>query len=167
MEEGALFAHDNLLPERDGARYGRKHLTESQATYRTCLVAIARKGGHARAEKLSTVATITDAEWQELNPDNFETASLLRAVDSIDEARDYLNDGDHCNPPQLRTDLLKLHGLAMGVFDEGSRSQVAKMFEMAVDIEDEVDSLLTLLEQVRETLSELTALYPESLSYAD
>ncbi|MEQ4203416.1 hypothetical protein ABNM51_27405 [Pseudomonas syringae] len=37
----------------------------------------------------------------------------------------------------------------------------------AVDLEDQVLGLMTSLEQVQETLSKLTALYPESLSYED
>jgi hypothetical protein len=110
---------------------------------------------------------ITDAEWDELTPDNFETASLLRAVDAVDAMRQELNDGEDGSPPQLRTDLLTLHQLAMAVFNEGARSQVAELFEFAVDLEDQVLDLMASLEQVQETLSQLTELYPESLSYAD
>ncbi|MBT2375510.1 transposase [Pseudomonas fluorescens] len=110
---------------------------------------------------------ITDAEWDELSPENFETAALLRAVDAVDMLRGDLSDSEDGGPPQLRTDLLKLHQLAMAVFNEGSRSQVADLFEFAVDLQDQVDHLMTSLEQVQETLSQLTTLYPESLSYED
>lgn len=75
-----------------------------------------------------------------------------------------LNDSADGAPPQLRTDLLKLHQLAMAAFNEGSRSRVAELFDLAVDLQDQVDHLMTSLEQVQETLSRLTALYPESLS---
>ena len=109
---------------------------------------------------------ITDEEWDELSPENFETHSLLRAVDVVDELRGELNDGEDGAPPQLRDDLLKLHQLAMAVINQGSRSQVADLFDLAVDLEDQVQSMMTALEQVQETLSQLTALYPESLSYA-
>jgi hypothetical protein len=54
----------------------------------------------------------------------------------------------------------------MAVFNEGSRSQVADLFEFAVDLEDQVLGMTNALEQVQDTLSQLTALYPESLSYA-
>ncbi|AVX93411.1 transposase [Pseudomonas putida] len=111
--------------------------------------------------------SITDEEWDELSPENFETATLLRAVDAVDVLRCDLNDSEHGGPPQLRTDLLKLHQLAMAVFNEGSRSRVDELFELAVDLEDQVHSLITSLEQVQETLSQLTTLYPESLSYED
>jgi len=43
----------------------------------------------------------------------------------------------------------------------------ADLFEFAVDLEDQVFSMMNALEQVQETLSELTELCPESLPYAD
>lgn len=110
--------------------------------------------------------SITDEEWNGLTPENFDTTTLLRAVDAMDELRGDLNDCEDGSPPQLRTDLLKLHQLAMAVFNEGSRSQVANLFEFAVDLEDQVFSMMNALEQVQETLSQLTELCPES-SYAD
>ena len=111
--------------------------------------------------------SITDEEWDELCPENFETARLLRAVDAVDNLRDDLNDTEDGGPPQLRTDLLKLHQLAMLVFNEGSRSKVADLFEFAVELENQVLGMMSSLEQVQETLSQLTELYPESLSRAD
>lgn len=108
-------------------------------------------------------ANITDEEWDKLSPENFETASLLRAVDAVDELRDDLNDSEYATPPQLRTDLLKLHQLAMAVINEGSRSQVAELFELACDLDEQVSYMATKLEEVQETLSQLTTLYPDSL----
>lgn len=58
-------------------------------------------------------ARLTDEEWGKLSPENFETHSLLRAVDAVGDLRDNLNDGEYATPPQLRTGLLKLHQLAM------------------------------------------------------
>jgi hypothetical protein len=60
-----------------------------------------------------------DGEWDKLSPAHFETHSLLRAVDAVDALRDELNDGHASTPPQLRTDLLKLHQVAMAVVNEG------------------------------------------------
>jgi hypothetical protein len=108
---------------------------------------------------------ITDDEWDELHEKSFETISLLGAVDAVDILRGGLSDDEDGRPPELRTDLLKLHQLAMAVFNEGSRSQVEDLFNFAVDLEDRVSDMMTALEQVQETLSDLTALYPESLSY--
>jgi hypothetical protein len=110
--------------------------------------------------------SITDTEWEILSPENYDTSALLRAVDTVDELRGYMNDGENGSPPQLRDDLLSLHQLAMSVINEGSRSKVEDLFESAVDLEDVVYDMMTALEQVKNTLSQLTALYPESLSYA-
>jgi hypothetical protein len=77
-----------------------------------------------------------------------------------------LNDTEDGGPPQLRIDLLKLHQLAMAVFNEGSRSQVADLFEFAVELENQVLGMMSSLEQVQETLSQLTELYPRSLYVA-
>ena len=82
----------------------------------------------------------------------------------MDELRGDLNDTDEGDPPQLRTDLLKLHQFAMAVFNDGSRSQVANLFECALDLEDQVLGMMAVLEQVQETLSQLTQLYPKSFS---
>ena len=40
------------------------------------------------------------------------------------------------------------------------------MFELASDLEEQVSSMMSTLEQVQETLSQLTVLYPDSLSCA-
>jgi hypothetical protein len=62
--------------------------------------------------------SITDEEWHSLAPEHFDTTTLLRAVDAIDEMRVDLSDGEYGEPPQIRTDLLELHQLAMAVFNE-------------------------------------------------
>jgi hypothetical protein len=111
------------------------------------------------------VVRITGEEWDKLSPENSETHSLLRAVDAVDELRDDLNDGEYATPPQLRTDLLKRHPLAMAGVNEGSRSQVADLFELAGDLDEQVSTMMTKREEVQETLSRLTALYPDSLCY--
>jgi hypothetical protein len=110
---------------------------------------------------------ITDDEWDELHEKRFETISLLGAVDAVDILRGGLSDDEDGHPPELRTDLLKLHQLAMAVFNEGSRSKVGDLFEFAVELEFQVDDMMAAMEQVQQTLSQLTALYPESLSYGD
>jgi glutathionyl-hydroquinone reductase len=109
---------------------------------------------------------MTEDEWQHLY-ENFETTDLLRAVDVVDSLRDDLNDGEECRPPELRTNLLKLHQLAMAVVNHGSCRQAFGMFELAMDLDEQVSHMMNALEQVQETLAKLVALYPESLSDAD
>src|ERR1700758_3724228 len=108
---------------------------------------------------------MTEEEWQHLY-ENFETTELLSAVDAVDCLRADLNDGEGCRPPELRTNLLKLHELAMAVVNNGSRSQASKMFDLAMNLDEQVGHMKEL-EQVQDTLAKLVALYPESLSYAD
>ena len=112
------------------------------------------------------MAEITDEEWQNLY-ENFETTLLLDAVDKIDEARTSLGDGENFEPPEIRTDLLKLHQLAMDVINNGHKDKCESLFEMANDLEFQIDDLVQSLEFVQNTLLKLTELYPESLSYAD
>lgn len=109
---------------------------------------------------------ITDEEWNELY-DSFETTKLLSAVDAVDIVRGELSDDEDGCPPKLRTDLLRLHQLAMAVFNEGSRSQVENLFNFALELDDQVYNIMTALDEVQTTLSELTELYPESLSFGD
>ena len=78
---------------------------------------------------------MTEEEWQHLY-ENFETTALLSAVDAVDCLRDDLNDGEGCRPPELRTDLLKLHELAMAVVNNGARGQASKMFDLAMNLDE-------------------------------
>ncbi len=109
--------------------------------------------------------SITDEEWEELY-DSFETTTLLSAVEAVDVLRGELSDDEDGCPPKLRDDLLRLHQLAMAVFNEGSRSQVEELFNFAVELEFQVSDMTETLGQVQKTLSELAELYPESLSYS-
>ena len=103
------------------------------------------------------MSSITDEEWDRLwQDDPFETARLLWLIDNVD----WRGRGD------LRTEILNLHRLAMNVFNEGRRYQVSKLFELAVDLEERVrEELGDRFDRVRRVLSDLTDLYPESLSY--
>ncbi len=105
--------------------------------------------------------------FDQLAPDQFETAALLRAVDAVDELRDGLKDGEDGRPPQLRSDLLRLHQLATAVFNQGARAKAGELFDLAVDLQDEVFDLLNALEQIQATLSQLTALQPEGPAEQD
>ena len=68
---------------------------------------------------------ISDAEWDALASKGFDTTALLRAIDVIGRMRSYLGDGETGAPSDLRTDVLQLHQLAMDVFNQDARGQVA------------------------------------------
>ena len=108
-------------------------------------------------------ANISDQDWEMLSRKAFNTASLLQAVDAVDELRGHLDDTGGANPPQLRSDLLRLHRLAMAVFSERSRGHAADLFACATELEDQAFDMMTLLEQVQEVIGGLAALCPESL----
>lgn len=105
------------------------------------------------------MSSITDEEWDRLwQDDPFETTRLLRLIDTVDWR-------GHGN---FRAEILNLHRLAMDVFNEGRRYQVGKLFELAVDLEERVrDELGDRFDSVKRVLSDLTDLYPESLSCDD
>ena len=46
-------------------------------------------------------------------------------------------------------------------------NQAPEMFDLAMDLEDQVSQMLTHLEHIQDTLSQLVALYPESLAEDD
>lgn len=104
---------------------------------------------------------MTDEEWQMLY-ENYETHWLLDAVDLVDSLRGHLGDGEHFQPPAIRTDLLKLHGLAMDVVNNGWDGQVKEMAELAAGLEEQTLDMKRALEALHQILSKLTQLLPES-----
>ncbi|HHS6181162.1 TPA: hypothetical protein ACTN0L_005075 [Escherichia coli] len=51
----------------------------------------------------------------------------------------------------------------MAVINEGSRSRVSALFELASDLDEQISHLVNRLDEVQDTLSQLMELYPESL----
>jgi len=105
------------------------------------------------------VAKLTKTEWAKLR-DGFATQSLLDAVDELDTLRGLLGD-DGTRPPAIRDQLLRLHQLAMAVINTGTEGQVAALFELAGELEDEVFDMLQAVTRLHDTLSTLTALQPK------
>ena len=93
--------------------------------------------------------------------DNFETTWLLDAVGHVDELRGYLSDGENFEPPEIRTNLLKLHGLAMDVVNNGREGQLEKMAELASELEMQTLDMMQSLDALYQILSKLTELLPE------
>ena len=108
---------------------------------------------------------MSDKDWEALH-ENFDTAELLSAVDSVDALRGYLNDREHFQPPEIRGELLKLHGLAMKVIGAGARGGAEEMFDLAEDLEEQVAQMMEDMEQIADTLGKLTSLRPKSLDDA-
>ncbi|MBM3654777.1 MAG: transposase [Alphaproteobacteria bacterium] len=108
---------------------------------------------------------MSDKDWEALL-DNFDTNDLLSAVDCLEALRGHLNDRADFQPPEIRGELLKLHGLAMKVIGEGALGGAEEMFDLAEDLEDQVTEMMDEIEQIADTLGKLTALRPKSLDDA-
>lgn len=106
---------------------------------------------------------MTEEEYQELY-DNFDTWWILDSVKEIDKIREHIADGENWEPPQIRSDLLKLHALAMEVVNSGLTSSSPEMFELAMELEDQILDIRESLDFIEEKLSKLNSLYPKSLS---
>ena len=87
--------------------------------------------------------------------DEFETTELLGAVDDVDNIRGMLADGEHLEPPKLREDLMKLHGLAMRVCNEGTDER-SELFELAIEVEDEVEDIRDAANRILDVVRQLT-----------
>ena len=98
-------------------------------------------------------------DWQRLY-DGFETRDLLDAVDHIDEVRQTIGDEEDGRLPELRSDLLKLHGLAMDVVNKGFISGADEMFNLADELSLQVSGLTSALEKVQEFLDQLLDFRP-------
>ena len=92
-----------------------------------------------------------------------QSREILDCVDNIDHARSYLRDGENFRPPQIRTDLLRLHELAMSVINYGNTSKAQEFFDLSFEIESEISSLIVHLENVQEVLTKITNSVPYSL----
>lgn len=93
----------------------------------------------------------------------FDTSALLRAVDDVDRMRAHL-DGDGYKPPEIRDDLLRLHQLAMKVFNGGwiGGDAESEMFDLAVDLESRIEDIAGALDSLRDTISGLAELAPDA-----
>ena len=90
--------------------------------------------------------------------ENFETTTLLDAVDHLDSLRAELGDDEDFRPPTLRQDLLRLHQLAIEMVNSGYLNKGEELFDLAFELEDQVFGLMENLEAIQDTLSALTDL---------
>ena len=100
----------------------------------------------------------TATKWDRLT-ENFETMSLLQAVDAVDRLRERVSDDGH-RPPELRDRLLKLHELAMDVISRGHKAKIGAMFDLANELSTDVDDMVEALRVIQNSVEELVALDP-------
>lgn len=87
--------------------------------------------------------------------EEFDTQTLLDAVDDLDSLRALLGDGPAMEPPKLRADLMDLHRMAMAVVHHGSEDATF-LVDRALDIEDQIEAISETVERIRTVLEELT-----------
>lgn len=112
------------------------------------------------------MARLTDDEWNTVL-DGLDTPAILTSINAVDQLRHALADSDDPESPSLRDEVLKLHQLGMAVQQYQSDEQAAEFFEHASDLEMQVVELREALDEIQAMLSNITELYPESLSYED
>src|SRR3546814_16478863 len=92
----------------------------------------------------------------------FPYSTLFRS-----KLRGHQNDREHHNPPKILNDSLKLHDLAMDVVNHGVKGRAPALFDLAIEIEDQLSDLSEALENIQEAIAKLTDLQPESLRWGD
>ncbi|WP_206118765.1 transposase [Chromobacterium fluminis] len=112
------------------------------------------------------MARLTDDEWSTVQ-DGLDTPAILSTIDAVDRLRHALADSDNPDSPSLRDEVLKLYQLGMAVQQYQSDEQAAEFFELASDLEMQAVELREALDVIQTMLSNITELYPESLSYED
>ena len=96
--------------------------------------------------------------------EEFDTTTILAAVDALDDIRAILADGPFgSEPPQARANLLELHELAHEIINEGHdlNPRVEKMVMLADDVIADMLSLSDLADKIRDTLEALVRATPE------
>ena len=90
---------------------------------------------------------------------SFDTGPFLRTVDDLDVMRDNLK-GDNFNAPEMRHDLLRLHGLAMRFVNDAQTDPVMaeEMFDLAADLECRIQDLSDALARMLAPIRTLQAL---------
>ena len=112
-----------------------------------------------------TIKKITKEEWEKIY-ENFDSHEILEAVDHIDHARSYLSDGGNLRPPEIRTELLKMHSTAMNIVRHGNKDKetLREFFDTANDLSMQLYDLIEELEKVQKILDNLLEQYPDSLN---
>ena len=102
--------------------------------------------------------------------DEYDTTKLLVAVDELDHIRNVVADGDNLEPPEVRDQLLKLHGITMAVVNEGhplSTDGEEGLLELAWEIESVVGEINDAADKILEAVGELIRLCPDEEDLED
>lgn len=105
--------------------------------------------------------TLTDEQKEHIY-ENFDSSEILEAVDAVDKLRGLFADRDICRPPEIREDLMNLHGVVFeSITQNGTHEEEANMLEMVIDIEDVLVDAREAIEQISDVMDRLQALVPD------
>ncbi len=105
---------------------------------------------------------VAEEDWNKLE-DDFDTTTILAAVDVVAELRGYFADREDGVPLELRDDILKLHQLAMDVVHLKFRNKALGVFNWVGDIEIELTELVGDLKAVGDAVGKLANQRPKYL----
>jgi hypothetical protein len=93
---------------------------------------------------------------------SYDSHVLLEAVALLDDVRPVISDEGY-NPPKIRTELLKLHGLVMAMKNTGTlspedRKRFSRIMALAGDLDLEISGCVENLEKINDMLGKLLAL---------
>lgn len=114
-----------------------------------------RSNSTGRIDAVSPLMDVDAIGLQKLRA-TFDTTHLLRAVDDLDTVRAALAD-----PDELRADLLRLHGMAHTLVNEGAIAATSAdetIAELAANIEAELERMSALLLSIRQQIRPLLTL---------
>jgi len=94
--------------------------------------------------------------------DELVSHDILDAVDFLDEARPIISD-DGYRPPEIRCNLLILHGIAMDFLNNGHRNKAQAFFDLAEEISEELKIAQRGIESALEIIEKINAQFPEEL----
>jgi hypothetical protein len=94
--------------------------------------------------------------------DELVSHDILEAVDFLDEARPIISD-DGYRPPEIRTKLLELHGIAMDFLNNGYRSKAKEFFDLAEEISEELQIAQRGIESALEIIEKINAQFPDEM----
>lgn len=92
----------------------------------------------------------------------FDSHELLEAVDRLDDVRPVISDEGY-QPPKIRIQLMKLHGMVMEMKDTSSLSldgkkRLSRVMTLAGELDMELFGCIENLEKINEVLGKLLSL---------
>ncbi len=89
--------------------------------------------------------------------ENYESTRLLRAVEYLDKIRGILEPDVPHHPPEIREDLLKLHGLVMEMtgYGRGDVKDLQEVEDLAFMIDDQLEDLIEMAGRIQKILQPL------------